>query len=110
MKTDYQAHIRRMERGNWYWMEKAVIQKYAPKVGALGIAVYNYLASLANAKQFCFPSQRRIGEVLGYSRTTINRAVKRLEKNGLIQVDRSGRYQHTYTLLKTSCDPEETQV
>jgi biotin operon repressor len=107
---EHQASIRRIEDGKWYWVEKAVIREYTPKVGLLGIAVYNYLASLANAGQFCYPSQRRIGEVLGYSRTSINRAIKRLENHGLIQIDRTGRYPQTYTLLKISCDPEERQV
>lgn len=55
-------------------------------------------------------TERRIGEVLGYSRTSVNRAIKRLERQGLIQVDKSGRYQHTYTLLKASCATEETQL
>lgn len=109
-KSDDSSHTRLMKPGNWYWMEKAVIREYTPKVGVLGIAVYNYLASLANTKQFCYPSQRRIGEVLGYSRTSINRAIKKLEKHGLIQVNQKGRYQHTYTLLEVSCNLEETQV
>ena len=91
-------------------MEKAVIRKYAPKVGALGIAVYNYLASLANTDQYCYPSQARIGEVLGYSRTTINRAIKRLEEHGLILVDKSGRYQQVYRLLRVCCRPDAHEV
>lgn len=99
-----------MEPGNWYWVEKAVIRKYAPKVGAVGIAVYNYLASLANTDQYCYPSQARIGEVIGYSRTAINRAIKRLEENGLILVEKSGRYQQGYRLLRMSCKPNAPQV
>ena len=110
MKIDYQAYVRRIERGKWYWMEKAVIREYTPKVGALGIAVYNYLASLVDLDQSCFPSQRRIGEVLGYSRTTINRAIKRLERHGLIVVDKSARYQHTYRLLRARCKPDAPET
>ena len=81
-------------------MEKAIIREYTPKVGVLGIAVYNYLASLADANQSCYPSQRRIGEVLGYSRTTINRTIKKLETHGLIRVEKSGRYTQVYRLLE----------
>jgi biotin operon repressor len=95
-----------MEPGNWYWLEKAIIREYAPKVGPLGIAVYNYLASLVDSEQMCFPSQRRIGEVLGYSRTSINRAIKRLEYHGLLSVQRSGRCTQTYQLLEISCKPD----
>lgn len=99
-----------MGKGNWYWMEKAVIREYTPKVGALGIAVYNYLASLVDINQSCYPSQKHIAEVLGYSRTTINRVIQKLEDNGLVIVDRSGRYSHIYRLLKVRCKPKETQV
>lgn len=105
-----QAQARHMVKGKWFWMEKAVIRQYAPKVGALGIAVYCYMASLGDARQTCYPSQRHIAHVLGYSRTAINRVIRKLEMAGLVKVDRSGRYQHTYTLLAASCNTEETQV
>lgn len=107
-QADDQPQVRRMKPGNWYWIEKAVIQKYARNVGLLAFAVYCYLASFANAEQSCYPSQQRIGEALGYSRKAVNRAIKSLERHGLIRIDRTGRYQQTYTLLKTSCNPEAT--
>ena len=108
--TDNRVNARRMVKGQWYWLDKSIIRYYTPRIGALGIAVYCYMASLADVRQTCYPSQKHIAKVLGYSRTTINRVIKRLEHARLIQVDRSGRYQHIYTLLKVSCDPEETQV
>jgi biotin operon repressor len=108
-----QSQVRRMKRGNWYWIEKVVIQEYARKVGPLAITVYCYLASFTNAEQSCYPSQRLIGEVLGYSRTSINRAIKKLERHGLIRIDKIDRtegYQQTYTLLEVGCNTEESRV
>ena len=110
MKGDDAPKPRRMENGSWYWIDKAVIRDFAPKVGVVGIAVYNYLASLANTNQTCFPSQGRIGDVLGYSRTTVNRVIKTLEQHGLISVDKTGRYQQTYRLLDVRCKTKETEV
>ena len=102
-KSDDQSHVRCMKRGNWYWIEKAVIEEYAREVGPLAIAVYNYLASYANANQSCYPSQRRIGVALGYSRTSVNRAIKRLKRCNLVRVDKIEGiygYHQTYTLLR----------
>lgn len=101
---------RRMEDGCWYWVDKAIIRQYAPRVGAVGITVYNYLASLVDLDQTCFPSQRHIGEVLGYSRTTINRTIQTLERHRLIAVDKIGRYRQSYRLLDVRCSTGATEV
>jgi biotin operon repressor len=72
--------------------------------------VYNFLASLADCNQRCFPSQKYIAEKLGCSRSTINKAVKVLAKYGLVKVERKNRYHCTYLLVKLRCNTEETQV
>jgi replication initiation and membrane attachment protein DnaB len=95
-------HSRRMEKGRWYWMDKAIIRHYTPLVGTAGITVYNYLASLANREQCCYPSQRHLAKILVLSRTTIGKSIKLLEKHHLIAVDKSGRYQQKYRLLYVS--------
>jgi len=100
---------RDMRDGNWYWIPKEVIYR-TPKVRAIGIAVYNFLASLANKKQSCFPSQKYIAKCLGYSRTTVNRAIKSLEENGLIRIKRRDRYHYTYLLIEPRCKVGETQM
>jgi len=98
-----ESHVRDLRNGNWYWIHKAVIQKYTPKVGAIGIAVYNLLASLADSHQTCFPSQKYIAQCLNYSRATINKTLKRLKENGLIRIEKRDRYHCTYSLLKVRC-------
>jgi len=110
MPNQEKIEIRDLRNGDWYWVHKAVIREYAPKVGAIGIAVYNFLASLADGRQICFPSQRYIAERLGYSRSYINETLKLLEKNGLIRIEKKGRYHRIYHLLKLRCQPGRTQM
>jgi biotin operon repressor len=109
-KENEKIEIRDLRNGGWYWIHKAVIRRYAQKVGAIGIAVYNFLSSLADSSQECFPSQRYIAKSLGYSRATINKTVKVLERNGLIRIMRRNRYHCIYLLLKVRCQPGETQM
>src|SRR3989304_2206183 len=92
--------IRKMDEGGWYWIPKVVIQEYAPKVGTMGIAVYNFLASMADRNQSCFPSQQYIADRLGCSRPTVSRALKRLEVHGLIRKETRSRYHCVYRLLR----------
>ncbi len=102
--------VRDLRNGDWYWIHKAVIQEYTQKVGAVGIAVYNLLASMADSDQGCFPSQKYIAKCLGYSRSYINETLKALERNGLIRIEKKGRYRLVYHLLRLSCQPGRTQV
>ncbi|MBI2842111.1 MAG: helix-turn-helix domain-containing protein [Armatimonadetes bacterium] len=96
--------VRNLRDGNWYWIDRALIQHYVPKIGAIGVAVYNYLASLTGPAQSCFPSQKRIATVFGCSRATVNRAIKALKDHKLISVDRRGAgHPHVYRLLRLRC-------
>lgn len=93
---------RSMERGQWYWVNKAVILQYAPKIGFAGIAVYDCLAVMANAQQTCYPSQGYIANVLGCSRSTVNRTMKVLVQHGLVRIEKTARYPQVYHLRKVS--------
>ena len=110
MQNEGKIEIRDLRNGDWCWIHKAVIKGYTQKVGAIGIVVYNFLASLADRGQGCFPSQKYIAESLGYSRSYINETLKALERNGLIRIEKKGRYHRVYHLLKVRCRPERTQV
>jgi biotin operon repressor len=111
MTDSDKINIRRLQDGNWYWVDKAVIQRYVPKIGAVAFVVYSYLASLVDFTQSCFPSQRHIAEVLGYSRATVSKSIKILKDNGLVCAEqRGGHYPQTYRLLRVRCKATETQV
>lgn len=110
MSNERTYEIRDLRNGDWYWIHKAVINEYTSKVGATGVIVYSFLASLANNRQSCFPSQKYIAGKLGYSRATINRALQRLEENGLIRIEKRSRYHCIYHLLKVRCNTDETQM
>jgi len=102
--------IRDLRNGEWYWIHRAVVQDYASQIGAVGVAVYNLLASMADSGQLCFPSQKYMARCLGYSRATVNKTIKRLEKAGLIKIEKRDRYHCRYSLLKVRCKPGETQM
>lgn len=102
--------VRDLRNGSWYWIHRRILKEYSKKVGATGILVYNFLASLADRTQACFPSQKYIAECLGYSRTTVNRAIKTLEKNGLIRIKKRDRYHCLYSLVEPRCKASETQM
>lgn len=101
---------RSLKPGDWYWMDKAVIRSYTPRVGPMGIVVYNFLASFADGNQQCFPSQKYIAKSLGCSRSTVNKAIKKLEKCALIRKEKRGRHYCTYSLLEVRCRAKETQM
>ena len=102
--------IRDLRKGDWYWISKKVIREYPKRIGAAPILVYNFLASLADKSQSYFPSQKYIAESLGYSRATVSRAIKSLEKNGLIRIKRRDRYHLTYLLIEPRCKVSGTKM
>jgi biotin operon repressor len=110
MANERTYEIRDLRNGDWYWIHKAVINDYVQKIGATGVIVYSFLASLANDRQSCFPSQKYIADKLGYSRATVNRAMKRLEDNGLTRTEKRSRYHCVYHLLKIRCNSSEIQM
>jgi len=91
---------RQRRNGSWFWVDKAIIKRYVPKVGMAGITIYCYLACHANGDEVCFPSQKGMARVLGCSRTTVHSAIRALEKHGLIRVDRQNYYPQQYCLLQ----------
>ena len=110
MTKETKNKVRDLRNGSWYWIHRRILKEYSKKVGATGILVYNFLASLADRTQACFPSQKYIAESLGYSRATVNRAIKTLEKNGLIRIKKRDRYHLTYFLVEPRCKASETQM
>ena len=107
---DTNSTPRTMDGGQWYWVPKTVIQRYAVSIGPIGIAVYNVLASMADKEQECFPSQKYIADRLGYSRATVNKALKVLKDYGLIAVNKRNRYHLSYRLTQPTCKPLETEM
>lgn len=103
------APSRQMKRGGWYWLDKAVIRHFTPKVGLSGIAVYNALASMVDTRQTCFPSQGYIATVLGCSRTTVMKAINALVQHRLVVIEKGQRYPQLYRLLAPPC-PESASA
>jgi biotin operon repressor len=99
--------VRGFRNGEWYRIHKAIPQHFAPKIKALGLAVYNCLASYADTEQRCYPSQMTIAEQLGYSRASISRSIKTLERHQLIRIEKRRGMQNVYYLLDVTCSMGE---
>jgi len=108
--TKSDGRTRNIKDGPWYWVHKAVIRNHAVDIRAVSVAVYNCLAAMADGKQECFPSQQYIARTLGYSRATVNRALKALIEHGLIAIRRKDQYRRVHRLLAVSCNTGETQM
>ncbi len=103
MSTEKTPKTRSLSDGDWYWVSKAVVRERVPDIGLTGFAVYSFLASMADAGQRCFPSQKYVGERLGVSRSTVCRAVKALEASGLVRKEKINRARCAYVLLGAGC-------
>ena len=99
-----------MKPGEWYWADKAVVQKYSGNVGFLALAVYHLLASMADESQTCYPSQKYVADTLGCSRRSVARAVKRLAENKLISLWKTPGKRSGYRLLPVRMDTHDTDL
>ncbi len=91
--------VRDIRDSDWYWISRSVLENYAPKIGVVGLALYNIYASYAREKGVAFPSQEKITKTLRISIPTLIKYNKILEENGLISVERrKGRTNIIYLL------------
>jgi DNA-binding transcriptional regulator YhcF (GntR family) len=94
--------VRDIGDGDWYWIPRIIFEDYIPKIGVIGLALYNAYSSYARDKSVAFPSQRTLAEKLGLSIKTIIKYNRILEANGLIKIERKKSKGRTnlVTLLK----------
>lgn len=103
MAGERELKARSLKDKNWYWVDKTIIRHFVPTIGMAGLVVYDFLASMANSDQVCYPSHQYVAKALGCSRSTVCRAIKRLEENGLIEIlPKQHRQTHAYRLLRVS--------
>lgn len=88
--------------GQWFWLEKSIVRDYLPAIGASGLAVYCLLASCVDENQTCFPSQSYIAAALNCSRSTVCRALRKLEEAGVILRRAGERGRTDFTLSASS--------
>lgn len=105
--------VRDSRKGNWWWAENAIVDRYAKEIGATAFMVYCFLVRQSNQEGRSWWSQTSIGEALGISRSTVHRAIKTLSEAGLIAVeenvapDNQQQTSNTYWILQVP-DPHES--
>jgi hypothetical protein len=74
-------------RPNTYRIDNILVDEYAEKIGAIGIAVYNVLARYADrVTGICYPCIGTIAKKLKLSRTTVKKYLKILYNVDLITI------------------------
>lgn len=76
-----------------------VVWPHADVLGPIGIAVFAALCRHADAAGSCWPSQGTIAKEVRCARGPVVDAVNRLEREGLLAVDRSDGLKHRYVIL-----------
>ena len=102
--------VRDLRDNDWVWSSKAFL--FHPLVDEKMYKVYNGLASYANnTTQKAFPGIDTLAQRLHMGRSTVIRAIKKLETHGFISVDRARGSHNIYSLLKISGNaPPENEV
>lgn len=59
---------------------------FAYRLPPISFAVYCYLLCCHNRRNGCYPSRQTIAKACGISGSSVGRAIKQLERKGLIQV------------------------
>ena len=108
--TPEKEEPRAMRHGQWYWADKAVVRKYSGNVGFLALAVYHLFASMADESQTCYPSQKYVADMLGCSRRSVSRAIKRLADNKLISLWKTPGKRSGYQLLPVRMDTHDVDL
>ncbi|MFZ2253040.1 MAG: helix-turn-helix domain-containing protein [Minisyncoccia bacterium] len=97
--SDEKIKVRDLRNGDWYWINKVLLDEYGEKLKPIGIAIYNCLAAHANQEGFCFPSHKHIAKKIGASISSVQRGIRELIKLNLVRKGRQ-RYHNLYYLLK----------
>jgi DNA replication protein DnaD len=97
--SDEKIKVRDLRNGDWYWINKVLLDEYGEKIKPIGIAIYNCLAAHANQEGFCFPSHKHIANKIGASISSVQRGIRELIKLNLVRKGRQ-RYHNLYYLLK----------
>ncbi len=97
--SDEKIKVRDLRNGDWYWINKVILDEYGEKLKPIGIAIYNCLAAHANQEGFCFPSHKHIANKIGASISSVQRGIRELIKLNLVRKGRQ-RYHNLYYLLK----------
>lgn len=80
--------VRDLRNGDWYWIQKSVLEDYGRKIGAIGLALYNAYCNYANSQTgIAYPSVKTLCRVLNVTKQTIFKYNAILEKYRLIRID-----------------------
>lgn len=69
---------------NWFWIERAVYDRFGHQIGPVGLAVYGAIAYHTNERRECFPSHEALARLIGRSARHVQRTITDLIDLGLV--------------------------
>ena len=94
--------VRDKRKPGWFWVNREILEHFAPIIKPSGIAVYCVLCLHAdNNSQRCYPSHATLAALTGLSTRAIPDVLARLVEAGLIHVESraAAGKSNVYTLL-----------
>lgn len=95
------TNIRPLTKKTRFWVDNEILEIYAPKLKAQGVALYCALARHANSEtQYCFPAYPRLMQCSGIGkRNTISKYLKIIEGLGLAIITRNKKREPNHYFL-----------
>ncbi len=95
-----------LRKGNWFWINHAILDEYGPELGAYGIAIYCCLCRRANQEDFTWVGQKHIATEISCSRAQVQKELAKLERLGLITIEhQSNEHGKTTNIYKVQPVP-----
>lgn len=102
MSRSNDTFVVRDRRPGYLRVYNDLYDNYGAQLGPYGLAVYVALCRYANQDSECWPSFATIAKGTGMSRRKVIYEIQKLERLGIIAVDRVPRQASTFILLDTS--------
>ncbi len=104
-RSSVKGELRDGRQRGWFHIDNATLDTYLPIIGMTAWGVYTYLVRRANKQDQCFPSYTTIATDCGIGRSTVIRAIGKLEEVGLLAIERrfdeaGDATSHRYTILE----------
>lgn len=99
-------HVRDRRASGWFWIDNEIVDRFLPKIGVYGFAVYNVLARFSKNGS-TFVSHHSISKAVKCSPATVKMAIESLMEYGLLAV-KSGKDKGVHNIYFLLTPPESS--
>lgn len=110
--TQYHDSVVDRRRHPFFMVDNEIIETYAARLGPYACVIYFALVKYAGRDESCYPTVSTLQKKTGFSKNSVLKAIKTLEENKLISVEKrvDGNGSHlsnVYILLPLPCHDEQ---